>query len=72
MLFKKYRSFRKLVISLETSIIIIERVYFIYRLFILFFSTLSFLLFLYLVSWKYKRDYSIQYRYFALNYILYY
>ena len=36
---------------------IIERVYFIYRLFMLFISTLSFLLFLYTVSWKYMRDY---------------
>ena len=36
---------------------IIERVYFIYRLFILFISTFSFLLFLYTVSWRYKRDY---------------
>ena len=36
---------------------IIERVYFIYRLLILFISTLSFLLFLYSVSWRYKSDY---------------
>ena len=36
---------------------IIERVYFIYRLFILFISTLSFLLFLYIASWRYKRNY---------------
>ena len=36
---------------------IIESVYFIYRLFILFISTLSSLLFLYTVSWRYKRDY---------------
>ena len=28
-----------------------------YRLFILFINTLSFLLFLYTVSWRYKRDY---------------
>ena len=34
-----------------------ERVYFIYRLFILFISTFSFLRFLYSVSWRYKRDY---------------
>ena len=36
---------------------IMERVCFICRLFILFISTLSFLLFLYTVSWRYKRDY---------------
>ena len=36
---------------------IIERVYFIYRFFILFFGTLSFLLFLHSVSWRYNRDY---------------
>ena len=36
---------------------IIERVYFFYRLFILFIITFSFLLFLYTVSWEYKRDY---------------
>ena len=36
---------------------IIERVYFIYRLFVLFISTLSFLLLLYTASWRYKRDY---------------
>ena len=36
---------------------IIEGVYFIYRLLVLFMSTLSFLLFLYVVSWSYKRDY---------------
>ena len=35
----------------------VESVYFIYRLFILFISTLSLLLILYTVSWKYKRDY---------------
>ena len=35
----------------------IESVYFIYRLFILFISTLSLLLILYTVSWRYKRDY---------------
>ena len=33
---------------------IIEKVYFIYRLFTLFLSIFSFLQFLYLVSWKYK------------------
>ena len=32
-------------------------VYFIYRLFISFISTFSLFLFLYSVSWKYKRDY---------------
>ena len=36
---------------------IIGGVYFIYRLFILFITTFSFLLFLYTVLWKYKRDY---------------
>ena len=36
---------------------IMERVCFIYRLFILFISTLSSVLFLYKVSWRYKRDY---------------
>ena len=36
---------------------ITERVYFTYSLFILFISTFSFLLFLYTVSWRYKRDY---------------
>ena len=36
---------------------IIERVYFIHRLFILFIGTFSFLLFLYSVSWRQKRDY---------------
>ena len=36
---------------------IIERVYFICRLFVSFISTLSFLLFLYTVSWRYNRDY---------------
>ena len=33
---------------------IIERVYFIYRLLVLFINTLSFLLLLYTTSWKYK------------------
>ena len=46
---------------------IIERVYFIYRLFILFITTFSFLLFLYTVLWKYKRDYL-----HASTYILFY
>ena len=36
---------------------IIERVYFIYQLFILFISIFSFLLFLFTESWRYKRDY---------------
>ena len=36
---------------------IIERVYFIYSFFILFISTFSFLLFLYTVSCRYKKDY---------------
>ena len=36
---------------------IIERVYFIYRLFVLFISTWSSLLLLYKASWRYNRDY---------------
>ena len=36
---------------------IIERVYFTYRLFILFITTFSFLPFLYTVSWRHRRDY---------------
>ena len=36
---------------------VIEGVYFIYTLFKSFISTLSFLLFLHIVSWRYKRDY---------------
>ena len=36
---------------------ITETVYFICKLFILFIITFSFLLFLYTVSWRYKRDY---------------
>ena len=36
---------------------IIERVYFIYQLFILFIIIFSFLLFLFTESWRYKRDY---------------
>ena len=36
---------------------IIEKVYFIYRLFVLFIRTFQFLLLLYTVSWRYKRDY---------------
>ena len=36
---------------------IIERLYVIYRLLVLIISTFSFLLFLYTVSWRYKRDY---------------
>ena len=45
--------------SLTKYYYIAERVYFIHRLFILFISRFSFLLFLYLyaVSWRYKRDY---------------
>ena len=52
---------------------IIKRVYFIYRLFIVFTSTFSLLLFLYTVSWRQNRDYlhtSIDN--FVLNYVLYY
>ena len=36
---------------------IIERVYFFYKVFVLFISTLSILLFLYTVLWRYKRYY---------------
>ena len=36
---------------------IIERLYVIYRLLVLIISTFSFLLFLYTISWRYKRDY---------------
>ena len=52
---------------------IIERVYFIYRLFILLISTLSFLLFLYTVSRRYKRDYlhaSIDILFYIMFYII--
>ena len=50
---------------------IIERVYFIYRLFILFISTFSYLLFLYTYSIMEGLT-PCQYRYFALYYVLYY
>ena len=43
--------------SLTNHHYIIEKIYFIYRLLILFISTLSFLLFLYTVLWRYKRYY---------------
>ena len=43
--------------SLTNYYNIIERIYFIYRFLILFISTLSFLLFLYTVLWRYKRYY---------------
>ena len=36
---------------------IIERLYVIYRLLVLIISTFSFLLFLYTISWRYKKDY---------------
>ena len=36
---------------------IVERVHLIYRLFILFISAFSFLLFVYTVSWRHKSDY---------------
>ena len=39
-----------------TKYYIIERLYFLYRLFILFISIFLFLLLLYTVSWRYKRD----------------
>ena len=52
---------------------IIERAYFIYNLFILFISTLSFLMFLYTLSWKYNRDYLHASKdYFVLYYVLYF
>ena len=50
---------------------IIERVYLIYRLFILFISTFSCLLFLYTVSWRHKRLPPCQYRYVVSYYVLY-
>ena len=46
-----------IVVTLTKNYNIIERVYFICRLFLLFISTFSFLLSLYTVSWRYKRDY---------------
>ena len=49
---------------------IIERIYFIYRLFILFIRTFSFLLFLYTVTWRYERDYlhsSIDITFYIIN-----
>ena len=52
---------------------IIERVYFIYWLFILHICTLSCLLFLHTVSWKYKRDYlhaSIKIVFYIMFYII--
>ena len=51
---------------------IIERVYFIYKLFILFISTFSFLFF-YTVSWRYKRDYlhsSMDISFYIMFYII--
>ena len=54
---------------------IIEKLYFIYKFFILFISTFSFLLFLYTVSWRYKRDClhaNKEYRYFVLHNVLCY
>ena len=52
---------------------IIERVYFICRLFILFVSTFSFLLLFYAVSWRYKRDYlhsSMDISFYIMFYII--
>ena len=52
---------------------VIERVYFIYRLFLVFIITFSFLLFLYTVSWRYKRDYlhvSIDILFYIVFYII--
>ena len=49
---------------------IIERVYFIYRLFVLFISTLPFLLLLHAALWRYKRDYlhaSINILYYVIS-----
>ena len=54
---------------------IIERVYFIYRLFILFASTFLFLLFFYTVSRRYKRDYlhsSMDISFYIMFYIMFY
>ena len=50
---------------------IIARVYFIYRLLILFITTFSFLMFLYTLSCRQKRDYlhASSYRYFVLYYV---
>ena len=52
----------------------IERVYLIYRFFIFFISTFSFLLFLYTVSCRYERDYlyvsvDILFLHYVLNYL---
>ena len=52
---------------------IIKRIYFIYRLFILFISTFSFLLLFYAVSWRYKRDYlhsSMDISFYIMFYII--
>ena len=52
---------------------VIERVYFIYRLLLVFIITFSFLLFLYTVSWRYKRDYlhvSIDILFYIVFYII--
>ena len=49
-----------------------ERVCFIYRLFALFISTMSFLLLLYTASWKYKSNYLRANKDFVLYYVLYY
>ena len=52
---------------------IIERVYFNYRLFILFISTFSFLSFFYTLSWGYKKDYlnpSIGILFYIMFYII--
>ena len=52
---------------------IIERVYFIYRLFILFITTFSFLMFfMYSIMEVKERLPPCQYRYFVLHYVLYY
>ena len=50
---------------------IIERVYFFYKVFVLFISTLSILLFLYTVLWRYKR-YCLHASTDILFYILFY
>ena len=52
---------------------VIERVYFIYRLLLVFIITFSFLLFLYTVSWRYNRDYlhaSIDILFYIMFYII--
>ena len=56
--------------SLTNYYNIIERIYFIYRFLILFISTLSFLLFLYTVLWRYKRYYLHASLFYIMLYII--